>query len=224
MDAFSSMKYKSMNGEQQQYNQQYNDDSIAMTESVILGPYDVICGRGKLSFNNIGNRRFRIIIGMNVGKYNDINSRHCKGLFIRSLVDDFVNEIGAKFYKMNRNNTKLIELTRTQRREKIGHALRDVVAFQESQQKLQREIMSKVETTTTTTTITTKQKSLLLSSTDESIWNYPLSNLAMNDVNFTTDAAYNDEIISSKLQQRGNDKTVRGNELDIEHWDSILRI
>ena len=92
MDAFSSIKYKSINGEKQQYNQQFNDDdSITMTaESVILGPYDVICGRGKLSFNNIGNRRFRMIIGMNVSKYNGINSsRHWKGLFIRSLVDTF---------------------------------------------------------------------------------------------------------------------------------------
>ena len=193
MDAFSSNKYRSINGEKQQYNQQFNDDdSITMTaESVILGPYDVICGRGKLSFNNIGNRRFRMIIGMNVSKYNGINSRHWKGLFIRSLVDTFVNEIGAKFYKMDRNNTKLIELTKTQRREKIGHALRDVVAFQESQQKLQREKMSVVKTTTTTTTPTptpTKQKSLLLSSTEESNWNQILPNLVKDDVNCTTDA------------------------------------
>ena len=199
MDAFSSIKYKSINGEKQQYNQQFNDDdSITMTaESVILGPYDVICGRGKLSFNNIGNRRFRMIIGMNVSKYNGINSRHWKGLFIRSLVDTFVNEIGAKFYKMNRNNTKqLIELTKTQRREKIGHALRDVVAFQESQQKLQREKMSVVKTTTTPTP--TKQKSLPLSSTEESKWNQILSNSVMDDVNCSTDAANDYEIISGK--------------------------
>ena len=193
MDAFSSIKYKSINGGKQQYNQQFNDDdSITMTaESVILGPYDVICGRGKLSFNNIGNRRFRMIIGMNGSKYNNINSRHWKGLFIRSLVDTFVNEIGAKYYKMDRNNTKqLIELTKTQRREKIGHALRDVVAFQESQQKLQRETMSMVKTTTPTTTTPapTKQKSLLLSSTEESNWNQILSNLVKDDVNCTTDA------------------------------------
>lgn len=134
-DEFSSVISPWMNGEQQQYYQQFNDDD---TESVILGPYDVICGRGKLSFNNIGNRRFRIIIGMNVDEYNSINGRHGKGLFIRSLVDTFVNEIGVNFYKMNKNNTKLIELTRTQRREKIGHALRDMVSFQYSQQKQQQ--------------------------------------------------------------------------------------
>ena len=65
-----------------------------------------------------------------------------------------------------------------------------MVAFQESQQKLQRETMSMVKTTTTLTTTPTptptKQKSLLLSSTEESNWNQILSNLVKDDVNCTT--------------------------------------
>ena len=62
-----------------------------------------------------------------------------------------------------------------------------MVAFQESQQKLQREKISVVKTTTTTPT-PTKQKSLPLSSTEESNWNQILSNLVKDDVNCTTDA------------------------------------
>lgn len=92
-----------------------------------LGPCDVICGRGRVAFNNIGNRRFRILIIMNVDRYNDCEGR--KGLFIGSLVCTFQNEIGARFFKLK--DGQLIELTERQIRQKVGHALRDVLAFQE---------------------------------------------------------------------------------------------
>ena len=54
--------------------------------------------------------------------------------------------------------------------------------------------MSVVKTTTTTT----KQKSLPLSSTEESKWNQILSNSVIDDVNCSTDAANDYEIISGK--------------------------
>jgi hypothetical protein len=31
-----------------------------------LGSYDILCGRGKIAFNNIGNRRFRVTISLNL--------------------------------------------------------------------------------------------------------------------------------------------------------------
>ena len=102
-----------------------------------MGPYDVICGRGRVAFNNIGNRRFRILISMNVDRYNDCEDRHRKGLFIRSLVCTFQNDIGARFFKLK--GGQLIELTECQIRQKVGHALKNALAFQESQCQQQRE-------------------------------------------------------------------------------------
>mmetsp|Transcript_31047 Transcript_31047/g.73156 ORF Transcript_31047/g.73156 Transcript_31047/m.73156 type:complete len:298 (-) Transcript_31047:319-1212(-) len=109
---------------------EYEEQSRIAVKS--LRPYDIICGRGSAAFNNIGNRRFRILIGLNVKRYNAAEGRNNKGRFIRALVHEIVNEIGARFYKLK--NGKLTELTATQIRQKVGHALRDTLAFQESQQ------------------------------------------------------------------------------------------
>ena len=98
-----------------------------------LGPYDVICGRGTLAFNNIGNRRFRELISMNVGAYNNSQGRRHKGLFIGSLVQRLQHQIGARFYKLK--DGRLVELKERQIRQKVGHALRDVLAFQDRQGK-----------------------------------------------------------------------------------------
>lgn len=102
-----------------------------------LGPYDVICGRGSVAFNNIGNRRFRVLISMNVDRYNNSEGRHRKGLFIGSLVHTFRHTIGAGFFKLK--DGQLIELTERQIRQKVGHALRDVLAFQDSQNQQQQQ-------------------------------------------------------------------------------------
>lgn len=110
-----------------------------------LGPYDVICGRDSTAFNNVGNRRFRLLITMNVDRYNDSEGRHKKGQFIGSLVRTFRREIGAKFYKMK--DGQLVELTERQIRQKVGHALRDVLAFQESQQQQQQQEQQEQEQT-----------------------------------------------------------------------------
>lgn len=123
-----------------------DDDDEDMYRAAVnsLGPYDVICGRGSLAFNNIGNRRFRILIGMNVNRYNDTEGRHRKGLFIGSLVGTFLNEIGARFFKLKQG--ELIELTERQIRQKVGHALRDVLAFQESQQQQKQQLLLQYRT------------------------------------------------------------------------------
>jgi len=108
-----------------------------------LRPYDVICGRGSIPFNNIGNRRFRILISMNVRSYDECNGRNRKGLYIRSLVRAFEEDIGVRFFKLK--NGKLIQLTPRQIRQKVGHALRDVLAFQESQLELEKQRKDQVQ-------------------------------------------------------------------------------
>lgn len=102
-----------------------------------LRPYDVICGRGSIPFNNIGNRRFRILISINVHRYNECDGRNRKGLYIRSLIRTFEEDIGIRFFKLK--NGKLIQLTPRQIRQKVGHALRDVLAFQESRLELEKQ-------------------------------------------------------------------------------------
>ena len=133
-----------------------NEDDKAKEYSITdaLGPDDVICGRGSVAYNNGGNRRFRVLIGLNVDKYNNMHGRHRKGTFIRSLTYRITQKMGAKFYKVhkhkhNHNNT-VTELTETQIRAKVGHALRDCSANEKLQLK------QKKKRTTTMTCMTTK--------------------------------------------------------------------
>jgi len=90
-------------------------------------PYDILCGRNRNSFNNIGNRRFRITISMNVEKYNSMRSRHERSKFIASLAQTMRYEVGFRFLKKKGGkNPQTVDLSDEEIRAKIGHALRDL--------------------------------------------------------------------------------------------------
>eukprot|EP00526_Cylindrotheca_closterium_P013946 CAMPEP_0113631676 /NCGR_PEP_ID=MMETSP0017_2-20120614/16461_1 /TAXON_ID=2856 /ORGANISM="Cylindrotheca closterium" /LENGTH=346 /DNA_ID=CAMNT_0000542195 /DNA_START=62 /DNA_END=1102 /DNA_ORIENTATION=+ /assembly_acc=CAM_ASM_000147 len=90
-------------------------------------PYDIMCGRNRNSFNNIGNRRFRITINMNVEKYNALRSRHERSKFIANLAHTMRYEVGFRFLKKKSGkNSETVDLTDEEVRAKIGHALRDL--------------------------------------------------------------------------------------------------
>jgi len=92
-----------------------------------LGAFDVICGRCKLAFNNIGNRRFRVIIGLNLDRYMEAPSRQAKSQVIIGVVKLFQNEIGARFVKEQSNGSFTL-VSDKMVRQKVGHALRDLAA------------------------------------------------------------------------------------------------
>merc|ERR1712194_1000370 len=81
-----------------------------------LQPFDVLCGRNKTSYNNIGNRRFRILINLNLPHYLECQSRNERSEMILLLTRDLCccsDETQIDFKGC---------------REKIGHALRDAAA------------------------------------------------------------------------------------------------
>ncbi|KAL3926436.1 MAG: hypothetical protein SGBAC_013475, partial [Bacillariaceae sp.] len=92
---------------------------------VDVRPYDILCGRSKTCFNNIGNRRFRITIGMNVKKYDALPSRTERGNFIYDLAETLKEDAGFRFIRISKKNGR-VELTGEEVRAKIGHALRDL--------------------------------------------------------------------------------------------------
>ena len=91
---------------------------------VEVGPYDILCGRNSTSFNNIGNRRFRVTIALNLKRYMKAKTRQDKAEVIVSVLKLLRNDIGARFLK--RKGDRLIELSDNHAREKVGHALRDL--------------------------------------------------------------------------------------------------
>eukprot|EP00537_Pseudo-nitzschia_pungens_P010172 CAMPEP_0172383682 /NCGR_PEP_ID=MMETSP1061-20121228/1531_1 /TAXON_ID=37318 /ORGANISM="Pseudo-nitzschia pungens, Strain cf. pungens" /LENGTH=409 /DNA_ID=CAMNT_0013112009 /DNA_START=159 /DNA_END=1385 /DNA_ORIENTATION=+ len=110
------------------------------TEVIQPGPYDVVCGRNSGAYNYIGNRRFRVTIEMNLQRYIDSPTREDKTNVIKSIVWMLHNDVGARFLKKEITKTskhkrsigkkgtpRFTIMTDKQAREKVGHALRDLV-------------------------------------------------------------------------------------------------
>lgn len=83
-----------------------------------LRPWDIICGRCSTAFNNIGNRRFRVTISLNVVRYIDAPTRADKKLVITSIVDVLVNDAGARFLKRAKGGG-FIEISKKEVRNKV---------------------------------------------------------------------------------------------------------
>jgi hypothetical protein len=94
------------------------------TESV--GAYDVMCGRHRRAFNNIGNRRFRVIINLHLKEYINSGTRQGKTSVILKVID-FVRSAGGRFVDWDRTQERWVELSEKRTREKVGHAIRDMV-------------------------------------------------------------------------------------------------
>lgn len=114
-----------------------------------LGPYDILCGRDKESFNYVGNRRFRVSLGLSIPAYLAATTKSQKAAVIGQMVRELSNGAGARFLQREERQQRpggggapasttqqqhyyYVELSVSQARKKVGHALRDMaVARQE---------------------------------------------------------------------------------------------
>merc|ERR1712176_1716313 len=112
------------------------------------GPYDIVCGRNSGAYNYIGNRRFRVTIEMNLQRYIDSPTREDKTNVIKSIVWMLHEQVGARFLKKEtskkssgsrrRGTPRYTIMTDKQAREKVGHALRDLVITARKEQQQQQ--------------------------------------------------------------------------------------
>ena len=114
------------------------------TKADSLGPYDILCGRTKAAFHNIGNRRFRVTMSINLHRYMEMPTKQAKTMFIKELVHLLKDKVGVRFLKEAERSSvslsssrtissengdgdvKYIELTNKQARDKVSHSLRDL--------------------------------------------------------------------------------------------------
>ena len=122
------------------------------------GPYDIVCGRNSGAYNFIGNRRFRVTIEMNLQRYIDSPTREDKTKVIKSIVWMLHDQVGARFLKKEtcktvsadgtrrRGAPRYIIMSDKQAREKVGHALRDlVIASRKEQEKMKKKTQQEKE-------------------------------------------------------------------------------
>ena len=83
-----------------------------------------VCGRGKHSIDHVGNRRFRIIVAMNLKRYVHAKTRLEKSVVVNAIVDQIRDASpNGGFVKRDKDGT-WYEIG-GEAREKVGHALRD---------------------------------------------------------------------------------------------------
>ena len=131
-------------------------DDQKLQSSCVLGPYDVICGRNKTAFNNVGNRRFRFTISLALPRFVNAKSRKDKSFVIDSI-KTLVHQNGGKFLIMqNEEDENAIgmttgnvdlstvlwtELDAKQSHLKVGHALRDAERKMNKAQRQQQKLL-----------------------------------------------------------------------------------
>ena len=104
----------------------FGDNHQSQQSPSTLNDTDVICGRNKSAFNHIGNRRFRVTISIFLNRYMDNTCRLDRSALVYEIIDT-VHESGSRFLKQSADG-EWVELSQKERRNKVGHALRDAAA------------------------------------------------------------------------------------------------
>ncbi|GKY98842.1 hypothetical protein MPSEU_000840200 [Mayamaea pseudoterrestris] len=119
------------------------DDSRLIAKAASAAPRHaddsiVVCGRGKGAYNRPGNKRFRALIRSHLASYMGAANKFQKGVIIQRIAQD-VQTHGLVFVRKSADAAhQWSELDAKERRDKIGHAIREAVAEQKSKSRVTR--------------------------------------------------------------------------------------
>lgn len=126
-----SMNFDDDNEPRRAINYESEDQKLAPSNDLNVNGNDVLCGRGKTSFNHVGNRRFRHIISESIEDYNNAGSRKAKSAVVKR-VHDVIRATGGRFLKMDATQRAWVELAQQRSLEKVSHAIRDATSTNET--------------------------------------------------------------------------------------------
>jgi hypothetical protein len=104
-----------------------------LDDSYQPGAYDVVCGRGKGSYNRPGNKRFRSLVATYIPQYIKARSKVDKSMVLNNIIDkvhSFTNPDSgrpAQFVKYTKQAGWVL-IGDEHAREKVGHAIREAIA------------------------------------------------------------------------------------------------
>jgi hypothetical protein len=106
--------------------------TLPLPPSIEPTNYDVVCGRGKGSYNRPGNRRFRAIIQQHMDEY-QASSKLDKTMVLNRIMN-FVqaqNEGTTRFVRRGKDGLFTV-ISDDLAREKVGHAIRETIMAAEN--------------------------------------------------------------------------------------------
>jgi len=106
-----------------------HDEETVLGDGYKPTDFDVVCGRGKGSYNKPGNRRFRAIVKEHIPEYLATRTKFDKSNVLNKIID-VIREKGH-FVKKDKNGA-WYEINDDQAREKVGHTIRESIAAMDS--------------------------------------------------------------------------------------------
>ena len=103
-----------------------NNAPTGLPEHYQVGPNDVVCGRGKGSYNRPGNKKFRALVQDHVQEYVQAKTKLDKSMVLSAIVEKVREDVGGRFVKQKKGTW--YEIGDEQAREKVGHAIREAIA------------------------------------------------------------------------------------------------
>jgi hypothetical protein len=89
--------------------------------------FSVVCGRGRDSFNHVGNRRFRILASMFIERYSRADSKAAKSAIVSEIIE-VIRQADGNFCQLKKG--KWFEVADHHAREKVSALLRDLLHTQ----------------------------------------------------------------------------------------------
>ena len=112
---------------------------------IVPGMLDILCGRDKVSYGHVGNRRFRVIVAMNRERYQSCSSRDAKTRITEEIIKN-IRECGGKFLKLNETTNTYEDVGDEYAHEKVSHALRSAKDPKKMAPRKKRTIVRKLPT------------------------------------------------------------------------------
>lgn len=100
-----------------------DDESQNMSEDIVPGEADIICGKDNVAYNHAGNKKFRAIVIMHGERYKRCPSRHGKTLITTEIIKS-IRARGGRFLRMNKKINMYEDLSDQKTHDKVSHALR----------------------------------------------------------------------------------------------------
>ena len=100
---------------------------VSFPATYTLSSKDIMCGRHKRAMNHSGNRRFRALIASYLPRYFEFPTRIDRAILALDIVEA-LDESGGYFLRQNKQTGIWTELSSKEKRDKVGHALRDAAA------------------------------------------------------------------------------------------------
>lgn len=109
-------------------NAHLNDDAPTLPPTFQSTDQDIVCGRGKGSYNAPGNVRFRNMVKQHIPDYQASKTKMDKSLMIGRILDH-VKALNLRFVG-RKNGRWIVIISEEHAREKIGHSMREAIAAQ----------------------------------------------------------------------------------------------